>query len=110
MERDQTTTTISVSKVTKAKFDELRPQGAASADEFLATLIDYYETGDAPEYAEGRVLTDDEVDEVITEIAERVEPEQGYVDDDKLARAVAAQIDYAQLANAVADEVEGRMR
>lgn len=110
MEGDQSMTTISVSKVTKAKFDELRPAGAASADEFLATLIEYYETGDAPEYAEGRILTENEVDEVITEISERVEPEQGYIDDDKIARAVAAKIDYAQLANAVAGEVEGRMR
>ena len=110
MRGDQTTTTISVTKTTKAKFDDLRPAGAASADEFLATLINYYETGDAPQYAEGRILTDDEVDEVIEELAERVGPERGHVDDDQIARAVAAKIDYAQLANAVADEVEGRMR
>ena len=32
------------------------------------------------------------------------------VDDSKLAREVSRQIDYAQLANAVADEVEGRLR
>jgi len=110
MRSDQTTTTISVSKVTKAKFDDLRPEGAASADEFLSALIDYYETGDAPQYAEGRVLTDDAVEEVITELAEAVEPEQGYIDDDKIARAVAAQIDYAELSTKVADELEARMR
>jgi len=33
------TTTISVSKETKAEFDGARPEGASSADEFLGMLV-----------------------------------------------------------------------
>ena len=33
------TTTISVSKETKAEFDEARPENASSADEFLGMLV-----------------------------------------------------------------------
>lgn len=73
--------------------------GAGSRATALRMLLD-----------DGRILSEDAVDEIVLEIAERVEPEQGYIDDDKIARAVASKIDYAQLANAVADEVEGRMR
>jgi len=47
------TTTISVTEVTKAKFDDLRPEGAASADEFLAVLLDYYEDGVEPDCGDG---------------------------------------------------------
>jgi len=104
------TTTISVSDETKARFDDLRPAGAASNDEFLSALLEHYEDGVAPEYADGRVLSEDAVDEIITELAEAVEPEQGYIDDDTVARAVAAKIDYAELARMTADELEGRMR
>jgi len=46
------TTTISVSDETKARFDDLRPAGAASNDEFLSALLEYYEDGVAPEYAD----------------------------------------------------------
>lgn len=73
--------------------------GTDSRATALRTLLD-----------DGRVLTEDAIDELVVELAERVEPEQGYIDDDKLARAVAAKIDYAELGKAVADEVEGRMR
>jgi len=104
------TTTISVSDETKAQFDDLRPAGAASNDEFLSALLEHYEDGVAPEYAEGRVLSPEAVDEIIEELAEAVEPEQGYIDDDTVARAVAAKIDYAELARMTADELEGRMR
>jgi hypothetical protein len=59
---------------------------------------------------EERILAEDVVDEIITELAEAVEPEQGFIDDDTVARAVAAKIDYAELARMTADELEGRMR
>jgi len=104
------TTTISVSDETKARFDDLRPAGAASNDEFLSALLEHYEDGVAPEYADGRVLSEDAVDEIIEELAAAVEPEQGYIDDDTVARAVAAKIDYAELARMTADELEERMR
>jgi len=46
------TTTISVSDETKARFDDLRPAGAASNDEFLSALLEYYEDGVAPSYSD----------------------------------------------------------
>jgi len=47
--------------------------------------------------------------EVINTIATTAD-ETGRVDDDSIAREVVQQLDYAQLANAVAKELEGRMR
>jgi hypothetical protein len=83
-------------------------QGTERQPDVLRRVLDAYED-DAPD-AEGRVLSEDAVDEIIEELAERVEPEQGYIDDDTIARAVAAKIDYAELATVVANEVEGRLR
>ena len=88
-----------------ATWGEVLVAGAERLNENLASDMAASEAD-----ADGHVLSDDVVDEIVTELAERVEPEQGYIDDDKIARAVAAKIDYAQLANAVAGEVEGRMR
>jgi hypothetical protein len=101
------TTTISVSEVTKAKFDELRPTGASSADEFLSVLLDYYEDGDVP--ADVTSLSDEDIQEIINAVAAKADGE-GRVDSDKLAREVARKLDYAELAKSVADELEGRMR
>lgn len=69
-----------------------------------------YIDGEAPFAGEGRILSDDEVAELVEEFAVAVEPEQGMVDDSKMAREVAAKIDYVELAGKVADELEGRMR
>jgi hypothetical protein len=43
------TTTISVSKETKAGFDEARPENASSADEFLGMLLACWEGENDPE-------------------------------------------------------------
>ncbi len=40
------TTTISCDESTKERFDTLRPEGAASADEFLSVLLDHYDDRD----------------------------------------------------------------
>lgn len=55
-------------------------------------------------------LDDDAVRDLMEEIAVAAEPERGMVDDTELAREVARQVDYAELAKQVADELEGRMR
>jgi len=47
--------------------------------------------------------------EIVNQIATTAD-ETGRVDDDSIAREVVQQLDYAQLANAVAKELEGRMR
>lgn len=59
---------------------------------------------------EGRVLSENAIAELVEEFGHAVEPEQGMVDDSKMAREVAAHIDYAELAKRTADELEGRMR
>ena len=81
-------------------------QGTERQPDVLRRVLDAYED----DTAEGRVLSADAVDEIIEEVAERVEPEQGYIDDDKIARAVAAKIDYAELGTVVAKEVQERLR
>jgi hypothetical protein len=98
------TTTI---QITTEQRDALVARKTYDDEPIKAVVGRLLEDDDA---GEGRVLSEDAVDEIIEELAERVDPEQGYIDDDKIARAVAAKIDYAELGKAVADEVEGRMR
>ena len=62
------TTTISLSEGTKERFDELRPSGAASADEFLSALLEYYEDGTAPSYADSNAGVPDEVKDQLDRI------------------------------------------
>jgi hypothetical protein len=50
----------------------------------------------------------EEIQELINEIATQADDHR--VDDDELARAVASKLDYAELADRVADEVERRLR
>lgn len=52
---------------------------------------------------------DVDVHELVNAIAAEADG-RGRVDDDELARAVARKIDYAELANAVASELETRLR
>jgi hypothetical protein len=67
-EGPKTHTTISLSEETKERFDELRPSGAASADEFLSALLEYYEDGTAPSYADSNAGVPDEVKEQLDRI------------------------------------------
>lgn len=92
----------------RGRINELR-EGTERQPDVIHRLLEAYESDDAPA-GDGPILSDDAVQELVTELAEHVEPEQGYIDDDKLARAVAAKIDYAELATKVAEELEGRMR
>jgi len=63
--------------------------------------------------AEFIVVNDDvDIEEMVVELLDTIGATAGgpAVDDSELAREVAAQIDYTELANKVADELEGRMR
>ena len=63
--------------------------------------------------AEFIVVNDDvNIEVMVTELLDTIGATAGgaAVDDSELAHDVAAQIDYAELANRVADELEGRMR
>jgi hypothetical protein len=57
----------------------------------------------------GGSITDADVERLIDTIAAEADG-QGRVDDSELAREVARQMDYGELANAVADELEARRR
>lgn len=67
-----------------------------------------YVDGEAPEAAEVS-LSDGDIQEIINRIAATADGE-GRVDSDALAREVARQLDYSELANQVADELEARRR
>ena len=96
-------TSIPCGEQTRDRLEDLRGDEYKSWDAFLNHLADVFEDGDA-------VVSEEGAHELMEEIATLVEPEQGMVDDEQLAREVARQVDYAELANQVADELEGRMR
>lgn len=78
-------TSISVQEDTRDRLDDLRGDKYRSWDVFLNELADAYEAG----AGSGGGL--------------------GSVDVDELASAVAGRIDYAELSNRTAEEIEGRM-
>lgn len=108
-------TTISVGDQTLERFKKLKSNlDEAQSDvpdhtneSFLMALMDTWERDDAP--TDARALSDADVQDIINEIAATAD-DTGRVDDDALAREVVSQIDYAHLADRVADEVERRMR
>lgn len=65
-----------------------------------------YIDGQAPD---GFELSDDDIQHIINEIAATADGE-GRVDSDALAREVASQLDYAAMADTVAEEVVSRLR
>jgi len=105
-------TTITIRKDTLERFNELKAEAGEeshqepSANLFLEMLITEW-TGDDPDdtWALSGVVTQDIIDEIAATV-----DDTGLVDDSKVAREVAGQIDYTHLADRVADEVERRMR
>lgn len=102
--------TVKVPAEDKERADDYRPDGSTFGDCLVAgaeRLNDNLDTDT------GR-FTDDAVD--VDAIAERVVDTIGaavggpQIDDTELAREVSRQVDYAELATKVADELEGRMR
>lgn len=93
-------TTITISRLTKARLDEYRD--GRSWDYFLEQL--------RREHADPITIND------VSELADILVDELGaaaggpQVDDSEIAAAVVRQFDYVELASAVADELEGRMR
>jgi predicted DNA-binding protein len=61
------------------------------------------------EYVDGEAPSLPDTEELVDAIAAEADG-QGRVDDSELAREVARQLDYGELANAVADELEARRR
>lgn len=53
-------------------------------------------------------LTEEDIQHIINEIAATAD-DTGRVDSDELANSVVRKLDYAQLANAVGEEIEARM-
>jgi len=93
-------TTISVSRHTKARLDEHRD--GRPWDTYLEQL--------RREHADP--ITINGVQEMADILVDELAAEAGgpQVDDSDIARAVVRQFDYAELANAVADELEARQR
>jgi len=91
---------------------EQAPGGTTYADCLLegAKALADEPGGDVYDPVTDETLPDDMAQEIINAIAVEIESESGFVDDDAIARQVASRIDYSELANAVADELEGRMR
>jgi len=96
-------TSIPCRSTTHERLDELRGDRYESWDAFLNHMADVWEDG-------GRIVSEEAAHELMEEIAVAAEPEGGMVDDTELAREVSRQVDYAELATKVADELEGRMR
>jgi ABC-type phosphate transport system ATPase subunit len=102
--------TVKVPREDKEKADEYRPDGSTFGDCLVAgaeRLNDHLDS-DPPvgaDYPDPEEYAREVVDAVAAEA-----DGQGRVDSDDLADAVARRLDYAELANRVADELEGRMR
>lgn len=109
-------TTIEINQQQKAQLDDLKRVDGESYKSVLQLLIAHYNnsqdtTEDNSESKGGdvRTLSDDDIQEIINAVAAKADSE-GRVDSDSLAREVASQLDYTELANQVANEVENRMR
>lgn len=96
-------TSIPCGEQTRDRLEDLRGDKYKNWDAFLNHLADVWEDG-------GPIISEEGAHELMEEIATAAEPERGMVDDAELAREVARQVDYTELANRVADELEGRMR
>jgi len=106
------TTTISIKERTKERFDNAKDEmdGAdpdcpdLTADQFMNTLLDTLE------HAQGGGYSDDPLD-IDGALAEHNGPVT-LPDDEReaIAREVSRQLDYAQLAGEVGEEVEERLR
>jgi hypothetical protein len=95
------TNVVSVSKQTRERFEDARESTqdesvpAMTQDLYLDALLDTWEAAGNGYYTDdGTTTASDPVG----------------VDKEELAREVARQVDYAELANQVATELEGRMR
>jgi hypothetical protein len=86
-------------QITKEQADELRARKTHDDESYKSVIA--------------RLLDRDnsaiDTEELIDAIAAEADG-QGRVDDSELAREVARQLDYGELANAVADELEARRR
>jgi hypothetical protein len=107
-------TTIQIARDTKEVLDQMKIIEAESYDSLISRLIrenPQETTEDNSESKDGdvRTLSDDDIQEIINAVAAKADSE-GRVDSDSLAREVASQLDYTELANQVANEVENRMR
>jgi lipid II:glycine glycyltransferase (peptidoglycan interpeptide bridge formation enzyme) len=101
-------TSITVTHSTLERFNDLKANTGdesvreLTSDEFIDALLDAWEQNGESVYAEI------DVDELIDKLA--AEAGGAGVDDSEIARSVVRQFDYAALSDAVADELEGRMR
>lgn len=84
--------------------EDVRDDAREDPRTYEAIMRDGLDDGDYP--ADELTL---DVDDLASEIADRVE-DTGGVGPEQVAREVSRRLDYAQVANAVADEVEGRLR
>ena len=98
--------TIRVPEGDRDEAKDVRPDDATHGDCLVAGAKALAE-GRMPD-PEGRVLPEDVAAELVDELAAEAGGPQ--VDDSDIARAVVRQFDYAELANAVADELEARQR
>lgn len=102
--------TVKVPEDNREKASEYKPEDATWGDCLVAgaeRLNDHLDS-DPPvgaDYPDPEEYAREVVDAVAVEA-----DGQGRVDSDALADAVARRLDYAELANRVADEIEGRMR
>lgn len=100
--------TVKVPEGDKERADDYRPDGATWGDCLVAgaeRLNDSLDS-DTRAYLDGTEGVD--VDALASALTDEISVEQG-VEADALARRVAAQIDHAELAKQVADELEVRL-
>lgn len=101
--------TIKVPEEDRDKAKDYRPEGATHGDCLVAGAerLSEHLDSDTARFADGV-----DAGTLAGEIADAVELEANGdgVDPEVLAREVAARVDYGELANRTADELEGRMR